>query len=283
MTQDLAKLHHISEKQEQAYVRFAMRGAKRQAEILEPLDSIKLAVQRHADKLIVSWSGGRCSTTVLFMALKIDPNIKALFNTMGGAEFSETIKFVKRIAEEFKINLTIVVPERTIWDVFKQYGYPKPRRVSDLKMGIKASRTPACCRIIKEKPLIKAKKELGIEGELMGLRASEAQVRRMSTYQKGQYFFHKTNKIWRYNPIVFWTTRQLADYERENSIPINPIYLKYGLDRSGCWPCTGFRGWQEQMARVNPKFYAWITKRKGPQRILEHFYQSEIAPCSERG
>jgi len=30
MTQDLAKLHHISERQEQAYVRFAMRGAKRQ-------------------------------------------------------------------------------------------------------------------------------------------------------------------------------------------------------------------------------------------------------------
>jgi len=276
-------MKHRSEAQELAFIGMAKRGAQRTSGVIPAEELIAEAIRRHGDKLVVSWSGGRCSTVVLFMALKIDPNIKAFFNDMGGAEMPETIRFVRETAPKYHINLTIVTPEQTIWEVFRKYGYPKPRRVADPARGIKAERTPKCCDLIKEKPLIKAKREAGIEAELTGLRASEAHVRMMSAAQKGMFYFHKKHRVWRYNPIIFWTTRETVDFIKNNDIPDNPAYLKYDLDRTGCWPCTAYRGWQENMARINPKFYTYLTKQLGPQRILEHFYQTRVAPCSERG
>ncbi|GAI52603.1 unnamed protein product [marine sediment metagenome] len=32
------------------------------------------------------------------------------------------------------------------------------------------------------------------------------------------------------------------------------------------------------MARTNPKFYAFMMKKMGSQRILEHFYHTRIEP-----
>lgn len=267
-----------TEAQELAQIRLAMRGAEKQTGIFAPQELIKLALERHGDKAVISWSGGRCSTVVLFMALKINPNIRAFFNDMGGAEYPETIKFVKETARKHNINLTIVTPERTIFEIFKKYGYPKPRRPADTKKGIPAIRTPKCCHYIKEKPLIKAMREAGdIDAVLTGLRAAEARIRALSTHQKGQFYFHKKSRFWRYNPVVFWPTTQLIEFIKTHNID-NPVYDKYGLDRTGCWPCTAFVGWQKVMARTRPKFYAWLTKQMGPQRILEHFHRTKIDP-----
>lgn len=88
-------MKYRTEAQELAYIHLAMRGAQRTTGVTEPEVLIARAIQKHGSKLVVSWSGGRCSTVVLFMALKVDPNIKAIFNDMGGAEFPETIRFVK--------------------------------------------------------------------------------------------------------------------------------------------------------------------------------------------
>lgn len=279
-------MKHRTEAQELAFVKLAMNGAKkRELEMFNAEDLISKAIQAHNSKLVVSWSGGRCSTVVLFIALKIDPNIKAIFNDMGGAEFPETIKFVDKTAREHNINLTVAKPEVTIWEIFKKYGFPKARRVSNPEKGIRAIRTPKCCYYVKEKPLIKLKRELGVEAELTGLRASEAHVRMMSTALNGQFYFHQRYKVMRYNPIVYWTTSELLEFIKENDIPENPAYKKYDLDRTGCWPCTAYRGWQANMARNKPKFYAWLTKQMGPQRILEHFYRTRVEPpChTERG
>lgn len=67
----------------EAQERFAIRLAKNGSRSFSPQDVIKMAVQNHRDKVAVAWSGGRCSTVVLHMALRVNPDIKVMFVDTG--------------------------------------------------------------------------------------------------------------------------------------------------------------------------------------------------------
>lgn len=268
---------HRTEKQELADIRKAMRGCAGKTGVFSAKKLIHLAVERHGDKLAVSWSGGRCSTAVLRMALSIEPNIKVVFEDTG-VEYPETVQFVKTISQKWNVNLIVAKPDTTFWEVCEKYGFPYQSRVGKGK--------PACCRWLKEIPKRKANRENGIEAEITGMRAVEARNRMYWTEQAGQFYFVKKYglNVWRYNPIIFWSSKRLAAFELAQDLPINPIYAKYDLVRSGCWPCTGYKDWERVMARTRPKF---LLKMKGlmGQRVLDHFYHTRIEPpCrTERG
>ena len=67
--------------------------------------------------------------------------------------------------------------------------------------------------------------------------------------------------------IAFWSREQVFSYFTQVQIPVNPAYEKYGLERLGCMPCTNYKGWQEVMARANPKLYRYIQKLRGVSLI----------------
>lgn len=264
-----------TEKQELADIRKAMRGCAGKTGVFSAKKLIHLALEKHGDKIAVSWSGGRCSTAVLRMALDIEPSIRAIFEDTG-VEYPETVQFVKRLAVEWNISLIVVKPETTFWEVCKKHGYPYQTRTGKGK--------PACCRWLKEYPLRSAVREHGMEALLTGMRVTESRVRMFWIEQRGQFYFTKKYGLnaWKYNPIAFWSSKQLAEFESRRDLPVNPIYAKYDLVRSGCWPCTGYKNWEGVMARTNPKFLARMKELMG-QRILDHFYDTRVAPCSERG
>ena len=266
---------HRTEAQELAQIRLATRGILHvQGAVHAAEEIIKNAIDTYDNNACVSWSGGRCSTAVLFMALKMNPEIKVIHNDTG-VLYPETSQFVKSVTKQYNINLTIAKPPCTFWEVCKKYGFPFVVR--------RGRGEPACCRILKRNPTIKTIKEMGCEAEITGIRVGEASHRMLNVYQRGQSYFAKKWRAWKFHPIALWSTNELIDFLNKNSIPINPVYDKYKLDREGCWPCSGYIGWQENMARIRPKFYAWMMKQMGPQRILEHYYRTEVAPCNERG
>ncbi len=276
-------MKHKTEAQELAQIELARRGAIQRNPIYEPSELIKLALERHgSDKVAVSWSGGRCSTVILHMALQICPDIR-VFHTDHGVHYPETSRYVRRMAKEWNLNLAIAKPERTFWEIVKEKGFPKPRVPMDPKRGQSAVRTPACCRWLKEKPLADFRKKEGIEAFIVGMRAAEARIRALSMYQKGQFYLVKKLKAWKYNPIAFWITKELVSYCQANDVPISPIYKT--AFRSGCWPCTAFVGWRDQLMRTNPKYYDFMVKKLGGQQMLDHFYRTRVEPpChTERG
>jgi len=146
-----------------------MRGARKHSALYSAQALVDLAFQNH-DRVAVCWSGGRCSTTVLWMALQLKPDVM-VFHTDHGVHFPETREF--------------------------------------------------------------------------------------------------------------WSTRELLKFIQRNQIPTSMLYKK--RDRSGCWPCTAFVGWQEQLARTNFKFYKFLVERMGSQRLLEHFLKTKVEACSDRG
>lgn len=264
-----------------AQERFSIRLAKNGLRAFSPHKLIEKAVRNHKDKIAVAWSGGRCSTAMLHMALRVNPEIKVMFvNT--GVEFPEIIRFVEKMSREWNLNLTVVKPEKTFWDIVKENGFPGIRTPGDSTTKRKSRDVPLCCKWLKEKPVKKFSLETGTEAFITGMRAAESRVRALVIRQKGaQFYFVKSQGVWKYHPLAFWRTKQVSDYIVENNIPLSPIYKK--IDRSGCWPCTAFIGWRENLMSANPKLYEALNKMMTNEKMLDHFYRSKMAPCADRG
>lgn len=247
---------------EQARIRKALRDCP--TPILEPLDCIRKAREHWGPyHTWVSWSGGRCSTVVLYLALQVDPKIRVLFNDTG-VEFPETYQFIKKIKREWNLNLTVLKPLRTFWSIQREYGFPMLRGQYKDSSKSKDGR-PMCCQILKEEPLLRAR----IKCTITGIRVAESRMRMFAVCQKGQYYKAKTLKRWQYHPIVFWSTQELLDYVDENKIPMNKVY-DLGQQRCGCWPCTGYIGWRESLAKSHPRMHRFLMKHKGEPTLWEY-------------
>lgn len=241
---------------------------------------IKDALNRHRN-VAVSWSGGRCSTAVLHMVRKIEPDI-LVYHCDHGVHFPETVKYVKEMADEWDLNLYIERPYEdgpTFWDIVEEKGFPRTR-----KAGVGQEATP-CCYHLKDKPQVDFRKEHNVQAFIDGMRVAEARVRMFSTSDWGQYR-HVTKSgldAWKYSPIAFWTTERLQEYIEENDISINPLYYE-GKDRVGCWPCSAYVKWKEQLAKVDPNKLKFLLDKMGSeQKLLEHFEKTEVEPCKGRG
>jgi len=266
-------LHRITEREELGRIRVAKRGAEKETGIFEPEELIEKALKEH-NRVAVSWSGGRCSTVVLYLTIQKEPDVR-VFHTDHGVHFPKTEKYVKDLAEEWDLNLTIVTPERTFWDVVEEHGFPG-RRVGLGK--------PRCCFWLKERPMRKFRRKENMDAFITGMRVSEARNRMYWAAQTGQYYYSEKDglNVWKYNPIAFWTTRDVNEFCEEEMIPLNPNYEK-GNDRLGCWPCTAFKDWYHQLSSTNPKMLRVLLEKMGDKRLLDHFKRTRLEPCKSRG
>ena len=88
---------------------------------------VKLWVKRFMDSSVVACSFGKDSTVVLYMALKINPNVKVLFcNT--GIEYPSTLRLRDQLVKEWNLNYTEVKPKITFWECLERWGLPSQSR-----------------------------------------------------------------------------------------------------------------------------------------------------------
>jgi len=236
---------------------------------LSAVDCIKLAFEKHPGKVTVSWSGGKCSTAVLFIARDLNPRIPVVWNNTG-VHFPETIEFVRKLTKEWNFNLIEIKPspEHTFWKCVEIYGFPMIRG-KYLKTSKSKDGRPKCCQWLKEDPFKRFIKESGYEATLTGLRASESRMRMFGIAQFGQYYFAKKHECWRYHPIAFWSQKQLDNFHKENGIPVNKVY-EMGHKRCGCWTCTGYLSWRENIRESHPKLYRFLSKKTGQPTLWEY-------------
>jgi len=240
--------------------------------ILSPREIIMLAIQMFGDGAAVSWSGGRCSTAALHLALQVKPDIKVNFNDTG-VEFPETYEFIDKMTAEWDLNLEILKPEPgiTFWTLAKKYGFPMIRRswktAKNYEQLYKTGR-PMCCLELKEKPLMKS----GIPATITGIRCCESRMRMFTIAQRGQYYHVKTYKRWNFHPIALWDTPTLLAYHKEHGLPENKVYAM-GQERCGCWPCTGYIGWMESLNKSHPRMYKKLKKMMGAPTLWEFIDQ----------
>lgn len=229
----------------------------------EKIGLSKIVIQRafnehKPEKCAVACSFGKDSIVVLELVRQVCPDILVEF-TNTGVEFPETIKFKKQVVKDWNLNFLEVRSEDwTFWTLIDKYGWPPLR--FDGKHG---SRDIKCCYYLKEVPAFKALKERGVELVFTGITAHESRNRMMLERRCGDYYFAKTQGLWKCHPIMSWTQDEVWQYIRENKIPHNPFYDRFPKQRVGCLPCTGHIGWEEKMAAAFPKMYRKVQKMRG--------------------
>ena len=206
----------------------------------------------------IAFSGGKNSLVVLHMVIKKNPDVMVLFNNTTN-EMPETLKYVRWLAKEWELNFYEVRPNTNYWKIVEKYGFPHHNRYYN--------KEPKCCYYLKKKPAEKFYKEHNIDCVFTGISAYESRVRKIWAATQGMFY---KSKNWLHTyPIMFWSEEDVWAYIKENDLPVNPAYEKYGIDRTGCIACTGFIGWQEKMLKVNPKLYEYVMRKMGQTLLIE--------------
>jgi phosphoadenosine phosphosulfate reductase len=76
------------------------------------MDIIKQGIKRYGNHSAVACSFGKDSMVVLYMALRVNPDIKVIFNN-SGVEFPETIRIKNRLKSDWNLNLIETKPDKT--------------------------------------------------------------------------------------------------------------------------------------------------------------------------
>jgi 3'-phosphoadenosine 5'-phosphosulfate sulfotransferase (PAPS reductase)/FAD synthetase len=190
-------------------------------------------------------------------------------NTLN--EFPETRRYVIWVVKEYyKIAKLIESrPRFKPWDIWRIFGFPRQSRLRRY--------TPVCCVMLKEIPAKLVIERYSITVDVTGIQAVESRSRFFSladwglirrTKYIGSEITLKRSLI-RVAPVGIWTEDEIWEYIRRNKLPVNPVYEKYNIKRTGCVACTNFIGWEKAMASYSPRLYEYVKAKMSEWGIQE--------------
>jgi len=235
------------------------------------METIKIAIDQ-SKKPVIASSFGKDSMALIDLIYSYKKNIPLVF-TNTGVCFKETIEFKKQIVKDWNLKLFEIHPDMTFWEIVKIHGYPKKSRSS--KTGDK--REPACCKILKFKPMEKFVREYKPDMVFVGLTGDEGRQRRWAYIcHDSAVYEHVALGVKKCIPLIWWKQKDVWHDIEVNNIPITCAYKKYCISRTGCIPCTGHIGWESQLARTFPKLYERIQRDLGQTLIDSNFWNKEF-------
>jgi phosphoadenosine phosphosulfate reductase len=195
-----------------------------ETELQAKLDNVRALLEKN-----VTGKGDVCLTCsfqaedVLLtkLALEIDSQIPILFLDTG-YHFAETYTYRDKIATEWNLNLTNLLPELTVTE-------------QESKFGILYQSAPdRCCGMRKVEPLFKALANYRVW--LTGLRREQAKSR-AALEESAPFTLPGGGQILKVAPLAAWTTKDVWYASEQLSIPLLPLYER-GYSSIGCEPCT---------------------------------------------
>jgi len=197
-----------------------------------------------ADTIIVPWSGGKDSTTVLILALNAFPKKKIhVVNVDTGVEFPWTIEYIDKVSRQ--LGITVYKVYAGIDKAILADGKPMPRHDNRWCTGLKIQAVE------------KAIEELAQGNTLVitGDRDAESRPRSMRSPCRDTGSNIKT-----LSPIKLWSTAHTQLYLMKKNIPLNPLYLA-GFYRLGCYICPALRSIEKYI----------LLSNKDLRKVLERY------------
>jgi phosphoadenosine phosphosulfate reductase len=147
-----------------------------------------------------------------------------IFTIDTGRLFNECYETLEKTKARYKIQIDIFFPQAdAVEQMVNQHGI-------NLFYESIANRQK-CCGIRKVEPLDRALQ--GAKVWLTGLRASQNEFRKKLPVVE----WVQERKIYKINPLLYWSYDDVANYIREFSVPYNPLHDQ-GFISIGCAPCT---------------------------------------------
>jgi phosphoadenosine phosphosulfate reductase len=155
------------------------------------------------------------------LAQEYDPDIPILFLDTG-YHFAETYAYRDRIANEWRLNLINLLPEKTVAEQESEHGL------------LYQSAPDRCCKLRKVEPLFKA--VAGYRVWLTGLRREQARSR-AALEESALFALPGGQQVLKLAPLADWSTRDVWNACEQLQIPLLPLYER-GYSSIGCEPCT---------------------------------------------
>jgi phosphoadenosine phosphosulfate reductase len=213
----------------------------------------------------VSCSFGKDSMLVTHLCQEISPKIPVVFeNTLN--EFPETIDLKRRMAEEWNVVELHPAAGVNFWSIQERILKSHLHRDDGRK------HSNLCCYHLKERPFNLWRRKTKTTLSFTGITACESRHRMFIACDKGAEYYSLRDDCWKINPITYWTPQEVWEFTHDSGIPINEAYSKYGLDRLGCMFCFSYKSWRQDIARRNPKAYAFIMKHYFNTPCLSEYY-----------
>ncbi len=136
----------------------------------------------------------------------------------------ETLETLQRTQDRYGFAIQIVRPEpKSLEDMLQEHG--KELYYESVE------KRKLCCHVRKVDPLRKTL--AGLKAWICGLRRDQAVTRR--SIQKVEW--DESFGLYKINPLVDWTERQVWEYIRDHAVPYNTLHDR-GYPSIGCTPCT---------------------------------------------
>jgi phosphoadenosine phosphosulfate reductase len=158
---------------------------------------------------------------LLHLAMESRPGIPVLFLDTG-YHFRETYEYRDRIASEWNLNLTNLLPKETV-------------AAQESAFGLLYQTDPnRCCGLRKVEPLFEAVAKYKVW--LTGLRREQARSR-TALKEIDDFVLPGGVVVRKLSPFADWTTRDVWQLAAHFNIPLLPLY-DAGYTSIGCEPCT---------------------------------------------
>jgi len=235
--------HESSTEKFEKRIQAANRKMFLKHKVMQSIEILETANKLFDSNLAVAFSGGKDSLAVLHLSLQVNPEMPVVFNNTT-VDFPETILFVRKLADDWHLNLHVTKPKKGFFLMVKERGWA-------------GHEDRWCCRPYKDQPAFEFLVANDIKAEITGTTRTE------SIYRRSLAPFKMPKKepyIMRINPIYDWNEWEVWAYIRQESLPYNPLY-DLGYRRIGCW-CCPVNGWTHyrRLKKTHPRMYDFLSK-----------------------
>ena len=182
-----------------------MRGvAATQAEAV-----LERALAEHHPRISLACSFQKEESVLIDMLLSIEPTAR-VFTIDTGVLFPETYETWRKIEDRYGLHVEVM-------DATPANGTPWSAN--------------NCCGERKVEALDRAL--AGADAWITGIRREQAPTR--ASAEKVE--FQEARGVWKFNPLVDWTAKDVWRYVHEHELPYHPLHDR-GYASIGCAPCT---------------------------------------------
>jgi phosphoadenosine phosphosulfate reductase len=190
------------------YSEEAMTTAANELELASAEEVLAFAVERFHPRLTLACSFQKEESVLIHMLTQIEPAAR-VFVIDTGVLFPETRETWRRFEEHFGISV----------EVFDAVSPGEPWTVE------------RCCSLAKVRALEHALE--GVDAWITGVRREHATTRAQARKLEPD----RRPGIWKVNPLVDWSDRDIWRYINRHDLPYHPLHDQ-GYASIGCAPCT---------------------------------------------
>jgi phosphoadenosine phosphosulfate reductase len=175
------------------------------------------------DRIALASSLGAEDQVLTDMLIKISPP-PAIFTLDTGRLPQETLECLKETEQKYGFKYRVYVPNAG--------AVKKMTEEKGLDLFYKSTENRRlCCHVRKVEPLGRALK--GLQAWICGLRREQSVTRADLNVIE----WDDANGLYKINPLIDWTEKQVWDYIRVHKVPYNKLHDQ-GFPSIGCAPCT---------------------------------------------